>query len=150
MTTFVKRLILWSVLLAAVALVMSVGQWLTVPEGYGADAWVHALSDRGHTTIASVLRGGRAIANTQIISGVVNSAINAPRDRLLRSFGYLNVENARSFYATPHRMFTDDWRAILMFALGTVVVYFPLAVVLALVRTKNGRSRQTIASPHTV
>jgi hypothetical protein len=148
MRRFVKRLILWSVLLVAVALMMAVGQWLAAPEGYGADAWVHALSDRDHATIASVLRGGRAIAGTRIISGVVNSAINAPGVWLLRTFGYLNVENASSFYATPHRMFTDDWRAILMFASVTVVVYFPVAVFLAFVHARNGRP--TVDSPGTV
>jgi len=150
MRTFVERLIVWSVLLAAVALVMAVGQWLAAPEGFGADAWVHALSDRHHTAIASVLRGSRALADTWIISGIVNSAINAPRDWLLRTFGYLNVENARSFYAIPHRMFTDDWRAILMFASGTVIVYFPVAILLALLRPRSGRSRQPVASPRSV
>jgi hypothetical protein len=89
-----------------------------------------------------MLRVAREIAETPFISRIVNSSINAPRDRLLRSSGYLNVDNARSLYATPHRMFNEDWRSILMFAFGTIIVYFPLAVVLALLRMRRNSKVQ--------
>ena len=139
MRTFLKRVSAWVAVLIVVAAAMSIGQWLTAPEGYGADAWAHGLSDRGHTTLSSTLRVAREIAETPFISRIVNSSINAPRDRLLRSLGYLNVDNARSLYATPHRMFNEDWRAILMFAFGTIIVYFPLVVLSALVRFRKDR-----------
>ena len=140
MSPYMKRLILWFVVLIVVALVLSVGQWLTAPEGYGASAWAQLMADFGHPRAASMLRMARDIAERPFISGIVNSQINTPRDRLLRGFGYMKVDNARSLYATPHRMFNEDWRAILMFAFGTIIVYFPLVVVLALVRfRKDGK-----------
>ncbi|HEX8152347.1 MAG TPA: hypothetical protein VF698_04435 [Thermoanaerobaculia bacterium] len=125
--------------LIVIALVLSIGQWLTVPEGCGASAWAQLMSDFGHPRAASMLRRARGIAEQPFISAVVNSRINAPRDRFLRSFGYMKADSARSLYATPHRMLNDDWRAILMFAFGTMIVYFPLAAVLALVRLRKGK-----------
>lgn len=140
-----KRLTLWLVLLTVVALVLSIGQWLTAPEGYGASAWAQLMSDFGHPRRAAMLRAARSIAGKPFISAIVNSGINAPRDRLLRSFGYMQVDSAQSLYLTPHRMFNDDWRAILMFALGTIVVYFPVAILLALIRLRRSQDIQVAA-----
>jgi hypothetical protein len=96
MRTFLKRFGVWFAILIVVAVAMSIGQWLTAPEGYGADAWAHGLSDRGHTTLASILRVAREIAETPFISRIVNSSINAPRDRLLRSLDILtSITRAR-------------------------------------------------------
>jgi hypothetical protein len=150
MRVFVKQAIVLSVLLMIIALVMSIGQWLTAPEGNGADAWSHALLDRGHESAASTLRVARAVGEVRLISAIVNSPINAPRDRLLRALGYMKTENAHFFYATPHRLFSDDWRAILMFALGTFAVYFPLVLFFAALRMKSSRSKSRGASPRAV
>lgn len=137
MRPYVKRLLLWLVLLFVLALSLSAGQWLTAPEGHGASAWAQVMADFGHHRTASMLRAAREVAAIPFIETVVNSSINAPRDRLLHSVGYLNVDNAHALYATPHRMFSDDWRAILTFAFGTIVVYFPFAAVLALLRLRR-------------
>ncbi|HEV7766420.1 MAG TPA: hypothetical protein VGQ76_15555 [Thermoanaerobaculia bacterium] len=84
---------------------------------------------------------------TPVVNGFVNSAINVPRDRLLHAFGFMMGEDSRFFFARSHDLFTDDWRGILMFALGTVVVYFPVAVFAALLKFDDEDLRADLDLP---
>jgi hypothetical protein len=129
-----KTFFRWFGLLVVISFAMAVVQWLAAPEGYGASGWGNALPQIGHPKLGEMLSSLSSVRAFGVVSGVCERVINAPRNHLLHDLGYLYQSESTYFYATPHRLFTDDWRSVLMFGIGTVVVYFPLIIGIALIR----------------
>src|SRR3954451_9476525 len=117
-----KTLLRWLVLLIAISFAMSVLQWLVAPEGSGASGWGHALQELGHPRVGRALSWLSNIESFRPISHFCERVINAPRNALLHDLGYLQGTDTVYFYGGSHAMLTDDWRAILMFTIGTTVV----------------------------
>jgi hypothetical protein len=129
-----KTFFRWFALLAVISFAMAILQWLAAPEGDGASGWGNALPQVGHPKLGEMLRSLSSVRTFGAVSGVCERVINTPRNHLLHDLGYLSQSESTYFYATPHRLFTDDWRSVLMFGIGTVVVYLPLIIGIALIR----------------
>lgn len=130
--TAVKPLLRWLALLIVISFAMSILQWLAAPEGSGASGWGHALQQLGHPRVGRVLSWLSDVEPFRTISRFCERVINAPRNALLHELGYLQRTDTVYFYGGSHDLLTDDWRAILMFTIGTVVVYLPLVLAIAL------------------
>jgi hypothetical protein len=128
-----KSFLRWCVVLLFVSFGMAVVQWLAAPEGYGASAWAYALKERGHSKAAAVLN---TLSNIEILrsaSALYETTIAAPRNYLLNAVGALHTQESMYFYASPHGLFSTDWRAVLLFTFGTVAAYLPLVLGIAIV-----------------
>jgi hypothetical protein len=132
--TIAKLFLRWFAVLVVVSLAMAGMQWLAAPEGYGASGWADALPQIGHPKLGALLHSLSSVSVFKAVSGFCERVINTPRNHLLHDLGYLYQRESTYFYATPHRLFTDDWRSVLMFTIGSVIVYLPLTIGIALIQ----------------
>lgn len=133
MRAVMKSFLRWCVVLLLVSFGMAVVQWLAAPEGYGASAWAYALKERAHPKIGAVLSILSSIEVLRSASVLYETTIAAPRNYLLRAVGALRTHDSIYFYASPHGLFSADWRGVLLFTFGTVAAYLPLVLGIAIV-----------------
>lgn len=128
-----KSFVRWGAVLLLVSLTMALTQWLAAPEGYGASAWAYALKERGYPKVGAVLSTLSDIEVLRGASGVYETIIAAPRNYLLSALGALRTRDSIYFYASPHGLFSADWRGVMLFTFGTVAAYLPLVFGIAIV-----------------
>ncbi len=133
-----KSFLRWCVVLLLVSFGMAVVQWLAAPEGYGASAWAYALKEGGHPKIGEVLSTSSSTEVVRSASALFETTIAAPRNYLLHAVGALRTHDSIYFYASPHELFSADWRGVLLFTFGTVAAYLPLILGIAIVRRAGG------------
>lgn len=136
-----RRVILKSLLvLFVVSVGIAVTHWLAAPPGYGASAWVEALPQLGHPTVAAMLRPITNRATVRAVSAVVERTINAPRNQLLYNIGLLYSADSALYYQAPHALLTGHYRAMSKFAAGTFLIYLPFTLGIALMVASGWQS----------
>jgi len=128
-----KPFLRWCTVLLLVSFTMAVAQWLAAPEGYGASAWAYALKERGYAKVGAILSTLSNIGVVRDASAAYETVIAAPRNYLLHAVRALPTHDSIYFYASPHGLFSADWRGVLLFTFGTVTAYLPLVLGIAIV-----------------
>jgi len=136
-TTFLR----WFVLLVIVSLAMGVVQWLTAPEGYGANGWAHALPQLDHPKLGKALLLLSESRSLHVVNRVAENFINAPRNELLRIF-HVDVTGSYGFSEHGEYDHPPTVRDALLIIIGrvlfvsflTVLIYCPLTIGIALIR----------------
>jgi len=121
-----------------ISLAMGAIQWMAFSRGGAAQDWAYRLSATGHPRAGRILASINDSATLRFIDRIWQSWINAPRNHLFARLGLIHSPDSIYFYGASERIgWWPDVRDGLLFAAGTVLVYWPLLLIAAVLRART-------------